>query len=105
MVDQRGTDNPPAFYLAEDIADHKYHALVPEPYWVPSNLVFDVFDNERGRREVNGEIQIKIPRGIYGFPSVKDRKAFCFAINKEEGDIVAVPITLTSNRHAAVAST
>lgn len=104
MVDQRGRDAPPSFYLAEDVVQYKYHALVPEPYWVPSKLVFDVFDDERGRREVDGEVQVKIPRGIYGFPRVEDRKAFCFAINKAEGDVVAVPITLTSNRHTAVTS-
>ena len=104
MVDQRGRDDPPAFYVAEDIRDHKYHALVPEPFWVPSNLVFDVFDAERGRREVDGQLQVKIPRGIYGFPSVKDRKAFCFAINKEAEDNVAVPITLTDSKHTAILS-
>lgn len=99
MVDQRGRDDPPTFLIPEGIMEHKYHALLIEPSWVPSKLVFVTFDDERGRREIEGEVHIKAPRGLYGFPRVEDRKAFTLAINRNEDLVIAKAVTLTTSLH------
>ena len=102
MVYQRGRDEPPIFLLPEGISEHKYHALLVEPSWVPTKLVFQVFDAERGHREIEGELHVKAPRGIYGFPRVEDRKAFVLAINRNEDLEVARAITLTTSLQAGL---
>jgi len=81
MVDQRGRDNPPIFYLDTQIANYRYHVLLTEPVSDAFDMLLDLNRQDQELKEVNGEFHVTRPRGIYGFQRIEDRDKFCKRCN------------------------
>jgi len=97
MADPRHRDDPPIFYLSPQTAAFKYHALLFEPVWMTKKLVFETYDDERKARQVEGETQVMLTRGIYGFHLVETRDKFCRRCNAEADAIevkICIPVTI-----------
>lgn len=82
MVDQRGRDNPPIFYVDTEIANYKYHALLTEPVFDKFSLLKDLNSMNQTTKQVDGELLVQRPRGLYGFQRMEERDKFCKRCNK-----------------------
>jgi hypothetical protein len=76
MAARATKDDPPEFSITADVAGYKYHAVLTEVVWLNTKLVFDARGRNAPEREIEGEVQKRFPRGIYGFPRVEDRDKF-----------------------------
>lgn len=95
--DARHRDNPPVFYISPQVAGFKYHALLMEPVTIQRNIVFDVYDEDRGKRVLDGETFVMITRGIYGFQIVEARDKFCRKCNAAADATevkICIPVTV-----------
>lgn len=101
-MDQRGTDNPPIFYLDTQIAHFKYHALLTEPIDDKWEMLMDLNRQDQEMKEVEGEIYVTRPRGLYGFTTIEARDKFCkranfrfkLASESDEAVTIALPVTV-----------
>lgn len=96
MTDTRGRDSPPIFYLATQMAWHKYHALLMQPVWVGIGPLTDLHISLQNTRDVAGDYGVQRPRGIYGFDTVEARDKFCRRCNAAADleDKVCIPVTV-----------
>ena len=91
-------DAPPIFSISARTGNFKYHALLSEPVWMPSKLLFDVRDEVRPERASSDGVDIRAPLGLYGFPRIEDRDKFIRRANNASGVTeykVCKPVTLT----------
>lgn len=99
-MDQRGRDAPATFFIPVQIGGYRYHALLKEAMWTPTTkLGIDVTDYLGNTRTVDGDLQARLPMGLYGFQRIEDRDLFCRRLNNaaaEDGaeDKICVPVTV-----------
>ncbi len=97
MDNRKGKDAAPAFTITADLGQFKYHAVLMEPVWVPTKLVFDVRMDAK-ERTVEGTVEKLLSRGIYGFQRVEDRDKFtkrCNAVADAVESPICSPVTLS----------
>ena len=91
-------DAPPVFSISARTGNFKYHALLTETVWVPTTYVFDVRDEIRPERKSDDGVSVRLPLGLYGFPTVADRQRFirrCNTAADADEHKVCMPVTLT----------
>lgn len=97
MSNPNHRDDPPIFFISPQVAGYRYHALLTEPVAVPTNLTYEVYDADRGKRIIDGETVTMLTRGIYGFQHVELRDKFCRRCNAIAEAIetkIAFPVTI-----------
>lgn len=102
-VDQRGRDNPPRFTITSNVEGYKYHAVLVETVYIPSRLVLDLRDQGHTKRTKDGDLELGLPWGIYGFQTIEARDKFvrrCNAAADATEHYICFAVTLTDARVA-----
>jgi hypothetical protein len=97
VVDQRGRDNPPIFYIDTQVANYRYHALLMLPVADKFDLLMDLNSQDQQVREVEGQFLVTRPRGLYGFTTIDARNKFCKRCNtlsEIDEEPICIPVTV-----------
>lgn len=97
VLDQRGRDDPPIFYIPTQLAGYKYHALLMEPVAVSNKMLLDLHPEMQTVRQAEALVSVIRPRGLYGFQLIEERDKFCRRCNAAADAIevrICIPVTV-----------